>query len=221
MCAPANCVCAVALRISMTPSPQIISTKIRSSQSKSRNETYRDMELSEPGRGGSQWQSWLGSVDQEMSSLQLVVAGLIPHGSHICVMVSFRHLGWEPALLVYVGFDDLCRQTRRQPAVFTPFEQDNYDDFRIAPRRETHEPSILSESFAVRMLGASGQRDDLCRSRFSSYIYSRDVRRWRRTLRQQYPPHRVGDEIPSVGFNWNVRHVQIVISGDIGLWKLG
>src|SRR5579864_8557527 len=43
MCAPANLVCTVALWISITPSAQISRTKVSSSQSKSRYETYLDV----------------------------------------------------------------------------------------------------------------------------------------------------------------------------------
>src|SRR5579864_6952968 len=43
MCAPANLVCTVALWISITPSAQISRTKVSSSQSKSRYETYLDI----------------------------------------------------------------------------------------------------------------------------------------------------------------------------------
>ena len=64
--------------------------------------------------------------------MKLFVASLIPNRSHIHFVVLFRYLGGQPALLVYVGLDHLGRQTRRQPAVLTPFEQHGDNDLWIA-----------------------------------------------------------------------------------------
>ena len=59
-----------------------------------------------------------------------------------------HHLGRRAALLVHIGLDHLGRQPRRQLAVLAALEKHADDDIRIAPRRESHKPTILRKLVA-------------------------------------------------------------------------
>ena len=134
---------------------------------------------------------------------------LRPHAADFNLALVRGQLGRLPPLLVHVCLDHLGRQTGCQPAVLATLEQHAHDDIRIAPRRESHEPSVLCEIFIVLMLRAHGQRDNLGRPGLAGNVDSRNVRRGSRALRQQHAPHRVRDRVPSRGINWNILHFGI------------
>src|SRR5258708_130121 len=122
-----------------------------------------------------------------------------PHSSDFyfaCGLWLLHHLRRRAALLVHVSLDDLRRQAGRQPPMLAPFEQHDHNDVRITPRGESHEPSILVESFVVSMLRPRGQRDHLRRPSLAGYINSRNVRRWGCAPRQYYPSPRPPHHLP-------------------------
>ncbi len=90
------------------------------------------------------------------------------------------------------------------------FKQHTHNDVRIAPGRETHKPSVLSEVFVILMLRAQSQRNDLGRAGLAGDIDSRNVRRGSRAFRQQHPAHRIRDHVPSRGLKRNFFYFRIV-----------
>src|SRR5947207_7388626 len=240
MWTPANLVCRVALRISTTPRAQMISTKVTSSQSKSRNEILRDIKPpsaisfqpsvnpSLSRRSCGQRQRLLRQVHRETASLQLlsmtVRIGFGPQTANFNFAIAANtlwlldHLGWLLTLFINKGLNDLRRQSRRQFAMLATFEQHTHNDVRIAPRSESYKPSILVQRLVVLVFRASGERNNLCRSCLSRDIDSRNMRRWRGPFGQQNPAHGVGDEVPSVHVNRNVLNFGVMIDLDI-TWR--
>src|ERR1700730_614186 len=130
----------------------------------------------------------------------------VPYGSYVYLARATRNLRRLPALFINIGLDDLRRQPGRQLAMFPTFEEHRDDDVGIAPGRESHEPAILIQSFVVLVQSPNREGHDLRRPRLPSDINSRDVRRGRRAFRQQYPRHRIRDEVEAVRIDWDIGH---------------
>src|SRR5262249_21283521 len=64
------------------------------------------------------------------------------HGSWIDFVTEEHGVVAELALLVNVGFDDLCRDWGGAVAVFSAFKKHHHYDFGVAPRRNSRKPAI-------------------------------------------------------------------------------
>src|ERR1019366_3399505 len=116
--------------------------------------------------GNSQRNSLLRNVNEEAAAVQTVfvpvrtvlraifvsAAGIGPQAADFHLARACRHLRRLPPLFIHVSLDDLGRQPCRQFPVLAAFEQHTHDDVGIATRRESHEPSVLSELRAVLVL---------------------------------------------------------------------
>ena len=99
------------------------------------------------------------------------------------------------------------------------FEQHTDDNVGIAARRESDKPPVLRKIFVGGMLGASGQRNNLRRSRLPRDVNPRNVRRGSRALWQQHPSHSVGDEVPPVHLDRDAFYFRVMIDFQVVLGK--
>src|SRR6266851_3104097 len=149
-------------------------------------------------------------VAMRLCSILVVTARIGPHAADFHLARAGGHLGRLAPLLIDVSLDHLGRQTRRQSPVLPAFKEHTHNDVRIAPRCETHKPSVLGEIFIILMFSAQRQRNNLGRAGLAGDIDSLNVRRGSRAFRQQDPAHRVGDRVPSRRVKRNAFYFRIV-----------
>src|SRR3954466_836236 len=186
---PANLVCRVALRISITPSAHRTRTNVTNTQSKSRNETLRAIKavssccsLVQARRSCCQRQGSFRQINVKPSAVYFFALAFFtlrsPQRAYFNSIVAklTSHIRGLPSLLVHKSLDYLGCDSRRQLSVFSTLEQRAHDHVGITPRREAYKPPVLGQGFIVCMFGASCQGNDLCRTRLAGDVNTRDVR---------------------------------------------
>src|SRR5437016_1979792 len=112
-------------------------------------------------RCGCQRRAFLRQIDYEPTRSQLLLpaflrCGSIPSSADLHSTRVLGHLGRLATLLVHIRFHHLCCQPRRELSVLAAFEQNTYNQFRVPPRRHSHEPCIvLVILLSMRQLGFS------------------------------------------------------------------